>query len=170
MNSDCSFSSSPGGGIGNTFRAIDATRRTVFLADATRYARLFFIVPVFLRAIIGDSLQGAIVVVVGDFHDEGNLVLVLALGPLLAARLGVLSLDVDGAARGRVWHRLDDLLEEVERLDGLDGVFAVGVSADGGGRAGMAQGQRCGGDGKRGERDGTRTGGTPRPSSRRAQR
>ena len=58
---------------------IDATRRTIFLADATRYARLFFIVPVFLRAIIGDSLQGAIVVVVGDFHDERYLLFLLAL-------------------------------------------------------------------------------------------
>lgn len=73
------MSSSPEAEVDNTFWVIDATRRTIFLAYATRYAALFFIVPILLCAVIGDGLEVAIVVVVGNLHDERYLLFVLTL-------------------------------------------------------------------------------------------
>ena len=70
--------------MGTRLRVIDATTRTIFLADAARYATFLLLpVPSLSYAAVSNSLGVTINVVVGDEKRERNLVflLALALGP-----------------------------------------------------------------------------------------
>ena len=79
MNSPCSFSSSPNGVPQDTSWVIDARRLTIFLADATRYARLLFILALGRYRVFTESLEVGFVLVIGDLQNERVLVFLLTL-------------------------------------------------------------------------------------------
>lgn len=104
------------------YDVIDATKHTVFLADATRYAGLLFVLPFARGGIFADDFKPDVVFIVGDLEDERVLVLVLALA------LGAQRAPVTGDAVP-----VDFFLGFVEVLVLGAFVSAIGVGGGGGG-------------------------------------